>query len=35
VATRATRLERDVADGSVSPSAAAQEMLRAFRPSAG
>jgi LAO/AO transport system kinase len=35
VAARATRLERDVADGSVSPSAAAQEMLRAFRPSAG
>jgi LAO/AO transport system kinase len=31
VAALAERLERDVAAGSVSPSAAAQEMLRAFR----
>jgi LAO/AO transport system kinase len=31
VATLAERLERDVAEGAVSPTAAAQEMLRAFR----
>jgi LAO/AO transport system kinase len=34
VAALAERLERDVAEGSVSPTAAAQEMLRAFRTSA-
>jgi hypothetical protein len=33
VAALAGRLERDVAEGAVSPTAAAQEMLRAFRPS--